>query len=157
MSQRSEELLVEFANDLQEMGLSVAFLGVAADRPLPSLAVVAPPGDDGAPRSVTLAFVPDDDELEEVDLLQLFLLLSSAPIGLRSQAEIAQLLMAANQRAVLGHAGVTDEGELYWRHIWPIPKGLPLVPSALFEVLNFFVFSADLALLTLRGKAPFAE
>ncbi|MFO7681442.1 MAG: hypothetical protein R6X34_15460 [Chloroflexota bacterium] len=151
--ERLEALLMEFGDDLREIGITAVYLEASQDRPIPSLVVSAPPYDDGAPRSVTLAFVPDDEELEYVDLLQLFIPLPLAADEIGSEAGIARRLMGVNKTAVLGHAGITDDGELYWRHIWPIPQGLPIVASVMFEVLSFFVFSAELALDALRAPA----
>jgi hypothetical protein len=140
---RLDHLLREYSRDLTELGIQAEYLDAADGRPLASVAVQAPPHADGSPRAITLAFLPGD-ELEEVDLLQLFTPLPVAPDA-TGEATGARL-MAVNRHAVLGHCGVTDEGQIYWRHIWPIPRGLPIVPSVLFEVLTFFVFSAELAL-----------
>ena len=83
---------------------------------------------------------PDEGEFKEFDLLQLYMELPIYP----SEEEIANQLLLINLKAVLGHAGVNQSQELYWRHMWPIPRGLPIVPSVLLEILQFFVFSAEL-------------
>jgi hypothetical protein len=152
MTQRLVELLQEFGGDLEELGITAVYLEATDGRPIPSLAVGAPPYEDGTPRSVTLAFIPDDGELEQLDMLQLFLPMPLTGKELGSPDAVAVGLMRANQTAVLGHAGITEEGDFYWRHIWPIPRGLPIIASVLFEMLSYFVFSAELGLESLRAS-----
>ena len=152
MTQRLAKRLQEFELDLVAFGMTAVYLEATDGRPIASLALSAPPYADGTERTVTLAFIPDDEELEMMDLLQLFIPLPLTAAQVGSPEAVAMGLKRANQTAVLGHAGVTEDGDFYWRHIWPISRELPLIAPAMFEVLSYFVFSAELGLETLRGQ-----
>ncbi|MEO0686637.1 MAG: hypothetical protein AAFY76_16740, partial [Cyanobacteria bacterium J06649_11] len=129
IDQRLIALLQEFQQHMVELNIPATYLAPDETRPLPSLIVQVPPDENGYDRSVLLAFIPDEGEFKEFDLLQLYMELPIYP----SEEEIANQLLLINLKAVLGHAGVNQSQELYWRHMWPIPRGLPIVPSVLLE------------------------
>ncbi len=138
-------LLQEFHQELVELGVEATYLDTAPDRPVPSIVVQAPPDDQGRERAILLAFIPDDSEFEEIDLFQLY---TPLPVSL-SQEALAAKLPLVNEQAVLGHAGIMPTGEIYWRYVWALPRGLPIIPSVLFEVIQLFVVSAELGTIAL--------
>jgi hypothetical protein len=145
IDERMIRLLREFYEGLLEIGVDAEYLGVTPERPLPSILVQAPPDGEGEQRVILLAFIPDDGLLAEVDLLQLYM-----PLPVSQEEAAASRLLLVNANAVLGHAGIMESGEVYWRHVWPLPQGMPVITAVLFEVIQFFVFSAELGMATLR-------
>jgi hypothetical protein len=148
ITERYEKLLWEFYQELSAVGMSVQYLDRSEELALPSLLVQAPPDDEDRERWVSLAFVPDDGEFEELDLMQLYM---DLPVSL-DRADIAPRLPAVNEASILGHAGVRAAGEVYLRLVWPIPRGMPIISSVLIELLQLFVFSAELATRALNNN-----
>jgi hypothetical protein len=148
IDERIVGLLRELYEGLLEIEVEVEYLEADEERPFPSVLVFAPPDDEGRERVILLAFIPDEGALEEVDLLQLYMPLPVSP------EEAAPRLAQTNADAVLGHTGIMESGEVYWRHVWPLPRGMPIIPQVLFEVMSFFLFSAELGMMTLAGKHP---
>ncbi len=143
VDERLARLLQELYEGLLEIGVEADYLEAAQERPFPSVIVSAPPDEAGRDRMILLAFIPDAGTLEEVDLLQLYMPLPVLP------QETAPRLAQVNAAAVLGHTGIMESGEVYWRHVWPLPRGMPIIPQVLFEVMSFFLFSAELGMMTL--------
>jgi hypothetical protein len=145
--ERYEKLLKDMEAALNEMQIPVRFLPVSEYMPIPSLLLSVTPDQKGRERVMTIAFIPDDGEIQEVDLLQFFMGLHA------SFQEFSPRLGPINQNAILGHAGYKAETqEYYYRHVWPIPKSSPVTPSVLVETLQLFLFSADLANKELEGE-----
>ena len=142
---RLDALLRDFRDDLAAVGLPVRYLDATEGQGLPSLVIGVPPDEAGRERAVSLAFVPDGGDFEAVDLLQLYLPLE----GAEAPADLA----AINERSILGHIGVQSNGEVYYRVMWPVPKGMPIVPSVLIEVLQLLVAGSDMALSATTLKA----
>ena len=46
--------------------------------------------------------------------------------------------------------GALRDGEIHYRHVWPVPFALEVTPEMLEEGLSLFTFSADILLEAIR-------
>ena len=122
---------------LEDAGFSCEILDAReAGLELSTIIVALPEEDGGEPRYLSVTVLPDDGAMEQFDLVQAWLSLGPAREG------DGERLARANPVAPLGH-GAIREGEIHYRHVWPVPFAQDISPDMLEEWLSLFVFSAD--------------
>ena len=141
-------LLDHIQDELRGLGMVFDHLDESDELAMPSLLIDVPPDDEGRERRLSLAVLPDDDTLGYLDLVQFYM---DLPVS-GSVREMAQRLPEVNQNSVLGHASVREpDGEAYFRLMWPVGRGTEVDGDELLELIQLFVFAADLATAALGG------
>lgn len=110
-------------NLVNQMGYSTELIEASKDVPYHTLLMNLDSDQQGRPRQMTLTFYPiDAEQFENTLLLQYFLEL---PFSLKPGAidEVNKLLIYLNNKAVVGHFGITQgQNKLHHRYVQTLPS-----------------------------------
>jgi hypothetical protein len=121
---------------VSEMGYTAQLIEKSPQMPYHTLLVGLEPDDKGRPLQMALTFYPlGEDELESTLLLQYFIEL---PFELdeKGLARAIELLPHVNNKAVVGHFGVTDgQNKLHYRYVQALPLDKIITADAVADVI----------------------
>lgn len=138
---RYTEQLERFGALVEALDLPVSVVHVDDANPLPGLRIHI--GDPAAELVCLYTPIGDVDDLSDLDLLTV-VLSRNEQVGER-RAAVESVLLAVNEACPVGHFGVRDTGEIYYRLEWPCPHGgLPDI-TAFADTLKLVSY-ADVAL-----------
>jgi hypothetical protein len=119
-----------------EMGFAAQLVEKSQQLPFHTLLVDLEPDAKGRPMQMALTFYPlGEDELENTLLLQYFVEL---PFDLdeKGLARAVELLPYINNKAVVGHFGVTDgQNKLHYRYVQALPLYETVSQEAVADVI----------------------
>jgi len=122
---------------LREQGVPAELLEPGGELPIGALVVPLAKDERGRDRYLSCTFVPLDDEMENVRLLQLY---SVVPVrwanGTRENVE--RLLHAVNGRTAVGHFGIKEDGEIHFRYVHCVPADVVLPREETLETIDLF-------------------
>ncbi|MEK0313974.1 YbjN domain-containing protein [Cohnella sp. 56] len=126
---------------LTEAGLPCRLIEPTEGVPIPALLAATEAGEDGRERYLTFTFVPlADEDIGDIRLLQLYTVVSPA-VQADRRAELAELLMTVNGRMPLGHFGLNEASELYYRYVWAVSDKHRLPDPETLHVTDLFLMT----------------
>ncbi|WP_217594364.1 YbjN domain-containing protein [Cohnella sp. GbtcB17] len=126
---------------LEEAGLPCRLLEPTEDIPIPALLAAPDADEDNGERYLTFTFVPlDDEDIGDIRLLQIYTVVAPA-VASDARAGLAELLMTVNSRLPLGHFGLNDAGELYYRYVWAVGAAHKLPQPDALHVIDLFLMT----------------
>jgi hypothetical protein len=125
---------------LAELGFDSELIERSEVVPMPIL--VSSIGGDhaGRPRLLNFLFVPiEEDHLEVLQLLQIH---SIFPFDVQSdkQADMEKLLSTINQKLGMGSVGIDEQGDIYYKYLFPKARYQPLEQTLIIETVQLFIF-----------------
>lgn len=122
---------------LEEEGIHSTLLDSSHGLELPVL--VAVHKQDGKERPVNFIFVPVDDELETLQLLQMYAQIS-LELDMRRLEALEKLILVLNRTVGLGSFGIDPENQLYYKYIFPKPRYESWNRELILETIFLFMF-----------------
>jgi hypothetical protein len=135
---------------LEEEGIPCTLLDPSQGVELPVLIAVRE--EEGKERPLHFIFVPVGEELETLQLLQIYALI---PVELEPSrlAAIEKLLVVVNRMAGLGSFGVEGLEQMYYKYIFPKPKYEKWNRDLIMETIFLFLFLLERFSGILEGAA----
>jgi hypothetical protein len=143
---KSQLLIAKYASELtflqeylEEAGFACTLLDAEQGVELPILIAVYHDEEEEIERALNFVFVPTGDELEALQLLQIFSLISDT-VDDEHLPAVEKLLSAANRSAGLGSFGLDNDNQLYYKYIFPKPKYERWNRELIKETVFLFLF-----------------
>jgi len=111
------------------------------DLPISILGVELEKDEQERPRTLIFSFIPEE-ELENIDLLQLYTVL---PISVKEEvgADLGMFLVHVNNLCPIGHFGINTENEIYFRYTLCVKQNEPIAQSIIEETGMLYNYALD--------------
>jgi hypothetical protein len=122
---------------LEEEGMSCALLDTSQGVELPVLITARELGGQEVP--INFIFVPLADELEVIQLMQIY---ATIPLALEASRleTLEKMILLVNRLAGLGTYGLDPENQLYYKYIFVKPKYAGWDRPVIVETIYLFMF-----------------
>jgi hypothetical protein len=145
----SDLLIAKFASELsflqeylEEAGFACQLLDAEQGVELPILVAVYQDEEEESERALNFVFVPTGDELETLQMLQIFSLISGTVVN-EHLASVEKLLVSANRSAGMGSFGLDSENQLFYKYMFPKAKYERWNRELVMETVFLFLFLMD--------------
>jgi hypothetical protein len=138
------EILEEY---LEDAGYLTQLLARSETFPMNVLLAALKPDRNERERLLHISFIPiAEDELEHIQLLQLYTTVNVEEGADTRSADVLALLNAVNCRLAIGQFAVKDDGEIHYRYVHCPSVGTaePNTPGPFLEIVTLFVFMLDM-------------
>jgi hypothetical protein len=124
---------------LEEAGISCSLLDDSHGVEIPVLVGILEDEDGEEERPLHFLFVPTGEELDTLQLLQIFTFISG-PVDESHLSAVEKLLVAVNHSVGMGNFGLDPENQLYYKYIFPKPKYERWNKDLIMETIFLFLF-----------------
>jgi len=129
---------------LNGMGIDTNLVRKSEEFELNVLVAVLDPDEQGRERFINFTFMPlPEDEIEYVDLLQLYTTFPAAPTA-ETRAETLELINGVNPKLPFGSVAISADGELYYRYVLAKRRLEFTDDDAFGELVLLFQFAASM-------------
>ncbi|MDF2722422.1 MAG: hypothetical protein K0Q59_2097 [Paenibacillus sp.] len=129
---------------LNETGIATHMLEKSEQLPLHVLLAAMAKDDQGRDRYLHFSFLPvDEEQMSAIQLLQMYCKLPF-PLREEARAATADILLDINGKLPIGHFGVDEAGELYFRYVYVMPAKRSFDREEMVELITLYANMYDL-------------